>query len=318
MKNLLKRENQIVRINRRELLALGATGAIALAGFHSRGGAAVFGLEHNAAADTTTTLQSTPALEEGPYWVEELLNRSDVRSDPTTGVVQEGLPLFLSITVSSLASDAITPLENAFVDIWLANAEGVYSDESSESTTGDKYLRGYQVSDANGHVHFLAIYPGWYSGRTVHVHARVRIFPNNDTTQTPTYNYLTQLFFDDDETDKVFSAVAPYSTRNNRDTTNTTDRVLNGASLDSTVTTEAGDYTILRVAEDLSHATATFHMILDLTNTYDISANDSTTTTGGTTATTTTTGGTTGGGGGTAGGPGGGTSGGGTPPSTGG
>ena len=56
------------------------------------------------------------------------------------------------------------------MDIWHADAAGVYSDESVEGTEGLTYLRGYQVTDANGLVIFKTMFPGWYSGRTVHIH----------------------------------------------------------------------------------------------------------------------------------------------------
>src|SRR4051812_33466444 len=110
------------------------------------------------AADTITCVPSTPTVTEGPYWVDEKLFRSDIRSDPATGVVRAGVPLTLTMVVQNLGSGACTPLVGAYVDIWHCDAKGIYSDEStynpgggtgSVTTTGQKFLRGYQITDEN-------------------------------------------------------------------------------------------------------------------------------------------------------------------------
>ena len=88
------------------------------------------------------------------------------------------MPLTLTVALSQVAaSGACTPLANALVDMWHCDALGVYSDVSSQNTLGQRFLRGYQVSDANGQVQFLTIYPGWYAGRAVHIHFKVRTEP---------------------------------------------------------------------------------------------------------------------------------------------
>jgi protocatechuate 3,4-dioxygenase beta subunit len=71
-------------------------------------------------------------------------------------------------------SSACTPLAGAQVDAWHADAAGVYSDESVENTVGQSFLRGYQLRDSNGLAAFKTIFPGWYSGRTVHIHVMIR------------------------------------------------------------------------------------------------------------------------------------------------
>ena len=71
---------------------------------------------------------ATPSLTEGPYCVDEMLNRSDIRVDPSDGSIQEGFPLRLGITVSQIDSGIISPLTGAYVDIWHCNALGIYSD----------------------------------------------------------------------------------------------------------------------------------------------------------------------------------------------
>jgi len=165
-----------------------------------------------------------PTTTKGPYWVDERLNRSDVRSD-TNGKAspnpRPGLPLTLRIAVQAWSAGACTPLQGAQVDIWHCDAAGIYSDVQG-STAGQNFLRGYQVTDAEGIARFTTIYPGWYSGRTVHIHVKVRIFDasNNATTEA-----TTQVFFDDAVTDSVYASVSPYNARPGRDTRNTADNI---------------------------------------------------------------------------------------------
>ena len=131
------------------------------------------------AADTCVL--ATPTVTEGPYWVDEKLFRSDIRSDPSTGTARAGVPLTLTVKVQNLTSSGCAPLTGAYVDIWHCDAKGIYSDEPSYNpgggtgtvvTTGQKFLRGYQITDENGQVQFTTIYPGWYNGRTIHIHVQ--------------------------------------------------------------------------------------------------------------------------------------------------
>jgi protocatechuate 3,4-dioxygenase beta subunit len=210
---------------RREVLVLGATSVLMLAGLGRR--------------DETTFAQNsivtTPGLTEGPYFVDELLQRSDIRVDPTDNTVQNGLPLRLRIIVSQINDGVLSPLPGAYVDIWHCNALGVYSDVQAQSTVGKKFLRGYQITNRHGEVRFLTIYPGWYTGRTVHIHVKVRLFAGS----LQTYEFTTQLFFDDAKTDIVYQA-APYNQRGARDTFNSEDAIFLGASDDGTVQSNSG------------------------------------------------------------------------------
>ena len=242
--------------SRRTVLRGSLASALALVGLSSKG----------TVLASNMIEEDTPGVTEGPYWVDEMLNRSDVRSDPSTGVVQQGLPLALAVNVSELNADGtITPLAGAFVDIWHCNAMGIYSDIAAENSTGQQYLRGYQVSNAHGNVKFMSIYPGWYSGRTPHIHARVRVY--DATTDTVTYNLATQFFFDDATTIDVYQNVAPYNTRTTQDTLNGVDQVWTGGSNDGSPATDAGQYLMLRLAENRTKATASFNIVIDLTNT---------------------------------------------------
>ena len=152
------------------------------------------------------------------------MNRSDVRSD-TNGRAnpnpRPGLPLTLDFAVYAYAADACAPLPGAQVDIWHCDASGIYSDVQG-ATSGQNFLRGYQVTDGNGRARFTTIYPGWYSGRAVHIHVKVRLF---DAASSTTTEATTQVFFDDTITDAVYRGVSPYSSRPSRDTRNPADGI---------------------------------------------------------------------------------------------
>jgi protocatechuate 3,4-dioxygenase beta subunit len=150
-----------------------------------------------------------PALTEGPYFVDEKLNRSDIRSDPSTSLVKPGITLALTFLVSKVSGSSCTALANATVDVWHCDALGVYSDASDPtfgSTKGTKFLRGYQTTDASGAARFTTIWPGWYQGRAVHIHFKVRAAAANGQVS----DFTSQLFFDESLNDQVFTQ-APYS-----------------------------------------------------------------------------------------------------------
>ena len=109
---------------------------------------------------------------------------------------------------------ACTPLPGAQVDVWHCDAGGVYSDAGG--AVGQKFLRGYQVTDANSLVTFTTIYPGWYPGRTAHIHFKIRTDPGAEFTR--------QMYFDDAISDAVYG-LAAYTGRGKRNTRNTTDGV---------------------------------------------------------------------------------------------
>jgi protocatechuate 3,4-dioxygenase beta subunit len=167
-----------------------------------------------------------PEQTEGPYFVDERLDRADIRADPGTGTVQEGAPLALALVVQRL-DDAgrCSPIPGARVDLWQGDAAGVYSDvvDPSFDTRGQRYLRGHQLTDATGTVRFTTIYPGWYRGRTVHLHFEVRTEP----TAARGHEFTSQLYFDDALTDRVFAGT-PYAARGPRSTRNAQDRIYHG------------------------------------------------------------------------------------------
>jgi protocatechuate 3,4-dioxygenase beta subunit len=163
------------------------------------------------------TCTLTPEETEGPYYFDVDAVRSDIRED------RDGTDLRVAIRVQDAA--ACTPIANAVVDIWHCDAGGIYSGFESASTGGpggsgptddDTFLRGVQVTNAKGIAEFLTIYPGWYRGRTVHIHAKVHI--DSATALT------TQMYFDEAVTDAVY-ANDPYTEHTGRDTFNDKDGI---------------------------------------------------------------------------------------------
>ena len=220
------------RLSRRDLLGLAAKGAASVVvsqSFLLACAAAASSATDTSSTDGTTTGTTgsstcvlTASLTEGPYFVDEMLNRSDIRTDPVTGAVSTGIPLSLNFNVSRVAGSACTPLTGAYLDVWHCDGAGVYSDVSGSSR---KFLRGYQITDGNGVAAFTTIYPGWYSGRAVHIHFKLRLFAGS----TKTYEFTSQFFFDDTLTDSVYTQ-SPYNTRGSRNTRNSNDGIYNSLS----------------------------------------------------------------------------------------
>lgn len=152
----------------------------------------------------------TPEQTEGPYFVDMQLQRSDIRSDPRTGRMRAGLPLQLQLQVTGIQAGQCRALPGAIVDIWHCDAAGVYSEVSagSNDTTGQQFLRGYQITDQLGKVNFVTIYPGWYPGRAIHIHFKVRTASRAGKAELLT----SQLYFDEAVTQRVYHR-PPYAQR---------------------------------------------------------------------------------------------------------
>jgi protocatechuate 3,4-dioxygenase beta subunit len=166
--------------------------------------------------DESARCSLTPEETEGPFYFDVDRIRSDIRED------REGTPLRLALRVRDAGS--CDPLKDAVVDIWHCDAAGGYSgfDDGGGSRSDTHYLRGAQVTNADGVVEFATIYPGWYQGRTVHIHAKVHL--DRRTVLT------TQLYFDDDVSDAVFRD-RRYAGRGERDQRNSTDTIFDDALL---------------------------------------------------------------------------------------
>lgn len=190
-------------LTRREALAVfGSVGLVWMTG-----GTSGSGSQRNPGILAPNACVARPAQTEGPYFVDEMLNRSDIRSDPVNKMLKQGAPLALAFNISQIVGNTCKPLPGAMVDVWHCDAEGVYSDATDPGfdTKGQKFLRGYQLTDAAGQARFLTIYPGWYPQRAVHIHFKVR----SPAGVTPAYEFTSQVYFDEATTDKVHHQ-APY------------------------------------------------------------------------------------------------------------
>ncbi len=164
------------------------------------------GYRDEAASVMAGTCVLTPDDVQGPFW----LNLALLRQDITEGMV--GMPLTLYIKLVD-ASDC-SPISGAVVDVWHDDPEGRYSGFAVEGTAGQTWLRGIQLTGLDGLVRFDTIYPGWYTGRTPHVHVKIN--------PTSTQELTTQLYFDDDVSRRVYE-LPPYDLRGPSPTTNATD-----------------------------------------------------------------------------------------------
>jgi protocatechuate 3,4-dioxygenase beta subunit len=194
-----------------------------------------------------------PASTEGPYYVDERLHRADIRSDPSDGSVKDGAPLALSFTVNAIARGVCRPLEGAVVDLWHCDAEGIYSDAVDAryfDTRGKRFLRGYQVTDRSGVAKFTTIYPGWYPGRTPHIHYKIR----SPQAEQSGFEFTGQMYFDESLTDRVY-ARPPYAARGKRAVSNLTDRIYNQ---------DGGRQSMLSVAPSRQGYAGMFDVALDL------------------------------------------------------
>ena len=167
---------------------------------------------------TQPSCDTTPSQTEGPYYFDV----GKVRRDITEG--KPGTPLL--VTLHLVEAGSCAPIRDAVVDIWHTDAAGLYSGFRGQvgdgvDTSGETFLRGTQITDADGLAEFETIYPGWYPGRTVHIHFKV--YTSERTLVT------SQMYFPDDVTDAVYLS-EPYSARGPRRTTNESDRLPNDDS----------------------------------------------------------------------------------------
>lgn len=197
--------NEHTTLRRREaLIALGA-GVGAVTG--------IKGLRELTTATPESLAASGCVLQrevtEGPYHLDLDLVRRDITGD------RKGTPLTLRFVVVDAAT--CRPIPRAKVEIWHADAAGTYSGVAGE---GGNDLRGVQVADGAGRVRFESIFPGWYRGRTPHIHMKVFVGGNEVHTG--------QVFFRQAVQRTVYRR-GPYASRGAADTTNMSDSIYRSA-----------------------------------------------------------------------------------------
>ena len=244
-------------LTRREALAaLGVGGGALAAGrwILGTGPDVALAAQAEGIARTLPACVAKPEQTEGPFFVDAGLERSDIRSDPSTGAASEGIPLTLRFNVSRISQGDCSALPGALVDLWQCDADGVYSgvedEEAPAAAREQHFLRGYQHTDDDGVARFTTIYPGWYRARAVHVHFKVR----TEVAGQP-YEFTSQLYFDEALTDKVH-AQAPYAARGQRTRMNADDRIFQ----------DGGESLMAQVSEADDGYAATFDLGLDLTD----------------------------------------------------
>jgi protocatechuate 3,4-dioxygenase beta subunit len=181
--------------------ALRSAGGVGLAAVFGARALDLFGAE----ADAASTCLLTPEVTEGPYWVENRLTRRNI----TEG--KSGVPLVIRFTVLNARTCRTIP--NADVEIWHCDALGNYSGVNGATT---RFLRGHQKSNSSGKAEFLTIFPGWYRGRTPHIH--MKVYVGGDTVHTG------QVFFNEKITAAVYRQ-APYASRGQYDTPHARDSI---------------------------------------------------------------------------------------------
>jgi protocatechuate 3,4-dioxygenase beta subunit len=176
--------------------------------------------------DAPGTCTLYPEQTEGPFYVDGDLVRSDIR---------EGKPgTLLTLDLLVVNANGCAPIANAAVDIWHCDAAGVYSGYSGQlgglDTRGQVFLRGTQITGSDGRVRFQTIYPGWYPGRTTHIHFKVRM-PNREAT--------SQLYFEEARSSEVYAS-EPYAAHGQKDTANQADGIGRGTPLAPVARSEQG------------------------------------------------------------------------------
>lgn len=160
----------------------------------------------------------TPSETEGPFPTKVPANFviKDIRSDRT------GVPMTMNITIKN-SNNSCNVIAGALVDVWHCDKDGYYSEyggtgmQAADFTKVD-FLRGRQVTDANGAVGFTTIFPGWYSGRAPHIHVHIY-------SSTGKSLLVTQIAFPKTVTDTVYTTATKFYTKGTQDTTNERDNV---------------------------------------------------------------------------------------------
>jgi protocatechuate 3,4-dioxygenase beta subunit len=203
-------------------------------------------------------VEGTPQQTEGPYFVDGMPNRSDIMRDTSDGSVVEGIPLTLVLNVHAVDEGTCIPLSGAQVDIWHANPQGVYSGVQEQSTTGKNFLRGYQVTNDTGTVVLSTVYPGWYEGRAIHIHVKVRTFEGAQEA----FEWTSQFYLPDSVNELVHTQ-PPYSNHGPINMANEEDGIYTGASTDGLIQTNTGRHLMLELTDTGQGYSGTFNVVVN-------------------------------------------------------
>ena len=176
-------------------------------------------------------------------------NRSDITSDTSNGVTQQGFNLNLTIHVYGIDNGSCVPIKGAKVDILSTNSAGVYSAVGEMGTLGSNFLRGSQITDDKGTVTFSTIYPGWYPGRAIHIHDKVRMVNESQDK----LEWTSQIYFDDTLNEEIHKTT-PYSNHGNPQTPNERDMIFTGPSTDGLIKSDSGKLLLMNTTKSGQNA----------------------------------------------------------------
>ncbi|WP_299883526.1 intradiol ring-cleavage dioxygenase [uncultured Lacinutrix sp.] len=184
----------------------------------------------------SNTCSSSPSETAGPF---PIMTPADLVRENIIGN-RAGIPLLIKFTIQNTNNNCAS-LQGVFVDIWQCDAKGNYSEYSGQldgDFTSEDFLRGRQTTDANGNASFISIYPGWYPGRTPHLHVEVKNSSGGSLL-------ITQVSFPDDISNTVY-ATTEYN--GVADTNNSNDGIVESANLADSVTGNITDgYTLNKI-----------------------------------------------------------------------
>ena len=224
--------------------------------------------KRSAEADDEEMLVLAPWTTEGPYFatVDDYADNADLTAEAVAidrRAVLDGVPLTLTLNVFDVANGTGTAMAGASVFLWHCDSKGVYgavnlasASTNKENTVGQKWLRSVQPTDEAGQVVFQTIVPGWYAGRTLHFHLRVRAA---DAATDSTFVITTQLMFRD-SVHASLATVEPYKSVSTRYVTLAEDMIYTSAAA------SVGDGLLLDLQGSLDAGfAATFSLGIDRT-----------------------------------------------------
>lgn len=224
----------MTELHRRGLLALGLAGGAA---------ASSASTASESVAQPKAAPKLTPAVTEGPYYLAGAPERADIR---------EGLPGVAVELRFHVFDETGAPLPGARVDVWHCNAQGLYSGfsdapgrEPPPALKAARFLRGVQSADSDGVARFKTVYPGWYEGRTTHIHYKVWLGDRAVLT--------SQVFLPDALNEFLYLQAADYKRDRLRQTLNSNDGIAQ----------QGGEATFAAVAEGLDRFRVDFDVVVD-------------------------------------------------------
>jgi protocatechuate 3,4-dioxygenase beta subunit len=198
-------------ISRRRALGVIATGigATALVACGSDGGAASTTSANDTAVPEETGGPFPADGSNGPNVLSEsgVVRRDITKSFGSASGTDAGVPTTIDLTLLDVAGGG-GPLVGGAVYVWHCDREGGYS-LYDPAVADQNFLRGVQLSDANGRLSFASIFPAAYSGRWPHIHFEVYESLDAATSSSPKIR-TSQIALPQDSCDAVYGSAEGY------------------------------------------------------------------------------------------------------------